>query len=86
MLASECKGNRSGNRVTCRSADRRVRAVFSDTRNPGEWRLSLVLKGLAFASTPPSPVSLAVTRSGRSWTGLASACSASPTGKLLCKG
>ena len=86
VLASECKGNRSGNRVTCRSADRRVRAVFSDTRNPGEWRLSLVLKGLAFASTPPSPVSLAVTRSGRSWTGLASACSASPTGKLLCKG
>ncbi|MFM8411310.1 MAG: M4 family metallopeptidase [Alphaproteobacteria bacterium] len=86
VLASECRANRAGTRITCRGADRRARALFSRPSADVPWRLSLTLKGLSFAPGPQAPVSLAVSRSGRAWTGSASSCVASATGKLVCRG
>ncbi|MBU6281923.1 M4 family metallopeptidase, partial [bacterium] len=86
VLASECRPNRSGSRITCRGADRRARVLLARS-NPGEpWRLSLTLKGLSIAPGPGAPVSLAVTRSGRAWTGATSACRSPASGKLVCRG
>jgi len=86
VLASECRSNRAGTRITCRGADGRARVVLARASVGRPWRVSLTLKGLSFAPGPGAPVSVAVTRSGRSWTGSTSSCTPSATGKLLCRG